>query len=495
MSFFTSRLGAASLAALLGGTSAQADVTAAEVWQAWIDYSATMGQTVETGGQDQSGDTLVITDAVFRGSQPDGSFSLTIPEIRLRETGGTVEITVSEEMPMIADSTGEAGEKVSMAMLLTQQGLVTVASGTTGDMTYDLTAPAIGFEMGDMTVDGVPVDMTLTAALRDTAARYRATEGDAQRITSGMTAAALEFTMAVTDPEGGGTFRIDGGLADLSGESDVTTPEGMNPDDMAAALNAGLAMTGGFRYGEGAYSMDFADGAQTVQAQVRGQGGTLDAALSQEGLRYAVTGNGTEVAAEVSDLPFPVSLSIAETGFSFQMPLSAGENAPFGMALRLVGLTVSEEIWAMVDPSGQLPRDPATLVLDLSGRADVTADLTDPAVGEMTTPPGELRSLDLNQLQLTVAGADLTGQGALTFDNTDLSMGFPKPTGAVDLALTGGNALLDRLVAMGALPEDQAMGARMMLGLFAVPTGPDSLSSKIEFREDGGIYANGQRIQ
>ena len=495
MSFFSSRLGAASLAALLCSTAAQADVTAAEVWQAWVDYSASMGQTVETGGQDQSGDTLVITDAVFRGSQPDGSFSLTVPEIRLRETGGTVEITMSEEMPMIAESTGEDGEKVSMAMMLTHEGLVTVASGTPGDMTYDLTAPAIGFEMGDMTVDGVPVDMTLSATLRDTTAQYRATEGDAQRITSEMTGAALDFAMAVTDPEEGGTFQIEGSLADLAGQSDLTTPEGMNPDDMAAALNAGLAMTGGFRYGEGAYRMNFADGGQTVNAEVRAQGGTIDAALSQEGLRYAVAGTGTEVAAEVSDLPFPVNLSVAETGFTFQMPLSAGENAPFGMALRLVDLVVSEEIWAMVDPGAQLPREPATLILDLSGRADVTADLTDPAVGEMTAPPGELRSLDLNQLQLTVAGAELTGQGALTFDNSDLSMGFPKPTGAVDLALTGGNALLDRLVAMGMLPEDQAMGARMMLGLFAVPTGPDSLSSKIEFRDDGGIYANGQRIQ
>ena len=99
----------------------------------------------------------------------------------------------------------------------------------------------------------------------------------------------------------------------------------------------------------------------------------------------------------------------------------------------------------MVDPGAQLPREPATLILDLSGRADVTADLTDPAVGELSAPPGALRSLDLNQMRLAAAGAELTGQGALTFDNADLSMGLPQPVGAVDLALTGGSALLDRL--------------------------------------------------
>ena len=80
----------------------------------------------------------------------------------------------------------------------------------------------------------------------------------------------------------------------------------------------------------------------------------------------------------------------------------------------------------------------------------------------------------------------------MTFDN---SSGTPKPLGAVDMQLVGGNALIDKLVGMGLVPEDQAMGARMMMGLFAVPTGEDQLTSKIEFKEDGGVYANGQRIQ
>ena len=62
--------------------------------------------------------------------------------------------------------------------------------------------------------------------------------------------------------------------------------------------------------------------------------------------------------------------------------------------------------------------------------------------------------------------ADLT-----TFD------GMPRPEGALDLELTGGNTLLDTLVAMGLLPEEQAMGARMMLGLFARPGAGPGFSS------------------
>ena len=74
--------------------------------------------------------------------------------------------------------------------------------------------------------------------------------------------------------------------------------------------------------------------------------------------------------------------------------------------------------------------------------------------------------------------------------------GMPKPTGAIDLKLVGGNGLLDKLVAMGFVPEAQAMQARLMLGLFAVPgEAPDTLTSRLEVNEQGHVLANGQRIQ
>ena len=107
-------------------------------------------------------------------------------------------------------------------------------------------------------------------------------------------------------------------------------------------------------------------------------------------------------------------------------------------------------------------------------------------------PPGQLNSLTINEVRVSAVGAELTGSGAATFNNAGL---MPVPNGAVDLRLVGANALMQKLVAMGLLPEDQMMGAMMMLGLFAVPDGEDTLKSKIEFKEDGSIYANGQQIQ
>ena len=99
---------------------------------------------------------------------------------------------------------------------------------------------------------------------------------------------------------------------------------------------------------------------------------------------------------------------------------------------------------------------------------------------------------------MSAAGAELTGTGDATFDNTDLTNfnGFPKPTGEIDLKLVGGNGLMDGLVKMGLLPQEQAMGARMMMGLFTRRgDGEDTLTTKVEINEQGHILANGQRLK
>jgi len=136
--------------------------------------------------------------------------------------------------------------------------------------------------------------------------------------------------------------------------------------------------------------------------------------------------------------------------------------------------------------------------LDLSGQMKMIADVFDPQIAATLDAPAEIEALNINSIVVDAVGAKLDGSGAFTFDNTDTTTygGMPKPVGAVSVALAGGNALLDKLVAMGLLPEQQAMGARMMMGLFAVPgDAPDTLKSKVEFNEAGQILANGQRIK
>lgn len=490
-------LGAGALSAfLLGSTALHADVTAEEVWQGMAGYYADLGQSVTAGSKGMDGDTLVVTDAVFATQTPEGSFSATVAEIRLKELGdGRVEVTMSDDIPVALLTRPETGETVDMGMKITQSGLSMIVSGSAGDTTYDFTAPEMAIIVDGMKVDGAEVPLTLNATLTGNSGSYRMVSDAGRAITSDMKADKVDFKIAATDPEGTGNFSASGSLAGLSGTSSASLPEGIDMGDMNAALQAGLSMDGTFGYTGGGYVMDFKDGEETVSAQSTGGGGSLHFKMSKDGLSYGGEGRDAKVSMQMSAFPLPIDFSMAQSAFNLTLPVSKGEAAqPFGLLVKLVDLEVSDGLWSMFDPTSQLPRDPATLILDVKGAAKMLVNIFDPKEAETVaaTPPGEVQSLDIGELKVSAVGAELTGNGAMTFDN---SMGRPMPIGAVDLQLIGGNGLIDKLGAMGFVPEDQAMGAKMMMGLFAVPTGEDTLTSKIEFKEGGSIFANGQQIQ
>ena len=115
----------------------------------------------------------------------------------------------------------------------------------------------------------------------------------------------------------------------------------------------------------------------------------------------------------------------------------------------------------------------------------------------MTDVPGELNGVQITELTVRGAGAEITGGGAFTFDNSDLETfdGLPRPEGQVDFAINGVNGLVDKLIQMGLIPEEEAMMPRMMLGMFATPVGDDMLTSTIEVNSEGHLLANGQRLR
>ena len=218
-------------------------------------------------------------------------------------------------------------------------------------------------------------------------------------------------------------------------------------------------------------------------------------AMSEDGMSYSGSQSGLAIKALMSQMPIPIDLNMENMVFGLMIPVQkSDEEQDFGLKLALEGFTMSDVLWGMFDPQAQLPRDPATVAVDLEGKATLLVNFMDPqeaaAMETSGEAPGELNALDINDITVEAAGAALNGSGAFTFDNTDTTTfdGMPKPTGSVDLTLVGGNGLIDKLVAMGLLPEEQAMGARMMMGLFAVPgDGPDSLKSKLEINEEGHV--------
>ena len=494
------------LAAVLCATTARADVTADQIWKDWSDYYASLGQTITAGKTDRQGDTLVLGDVKLVSQFPDGSSEATIPELRLKEVGdGTVEVTFSEDVPLVLHTKSPDGKANDIKMTLHQSGMTVKAGGTPESLDYDYAAPEISLNIDDMTVDGsaAPVKMKLTA--KAGSGKYHSENANGRTITSEMNADALDVAFSGADPQGSGTFNITGTMNGLSGTGTATLPQNVDMKDINGAMQAGMIIDGAFNYADGAYKIEAngADGAFTADTSTTA--GTLNVKMSKDGISYGGASGETKMALSGAGMPFPVDATIAESAFNFAMPVSKSDAAgPAALLIKLVDLKVSDALWNMVDPGSKLPRDPATLVLDVTGAVKPLIDLFDPKQSEalvsaaenpeaaMGASPFEVSEAKINALQVKAVGAELTGTGDVTFDN---SAGMPKPTGAVDLKLTGANKLMDSLVAMGLVPEDQMMGMRMMLGMFAVPAGDDAVISKIEFKEDGGIYANGQKLQ
>lgn len=496
---------AVALSISMTGAPLWADVTPQQVWDDWQAYFEGLGYQLEAS-ESQSGGDLVISDMSMSIDAPEegASAAMTISELVLADNGdGTVTVAFPDSMPLRMTGRDDEGQEVQTAMNVTSDGLVMTVAGDPDDLTYTYAAAAVTFALDEVVADGEPLeigDASLTIA--NIAGSTRTAMGALRDTSQEFKAGPVTYDVDVIDPETGGRMVASGGYDSVSFEGDATIPLEASGSDMAAMLKDGFALDGGFSYVAGASEFLFEEDG-TLEGKTASRGGQFDVQMSGDRLRYGGRAEGMQITVQTSDLPFPVEFATETFGLDLMFPVLEREEAQdFAASFTLSDFTMSEMIWSMVDPGQQLPRDPATVAFDLAGKARLLFDLLDPeqaeAMDDSDAVPAELEALALNALTVRLAGAELTGEGDFTFDNTDLETfdGLPAPTGALDLRLVGGNALLDKLVAMGLVPQDEASGMRMMMGLFARPGGgEDELVSTIEINEQGHILANGQRIQ
>ncbi len=497
---------AAALGMCLSGTAALADLNAQDVWADWQAYMKGFGYEL-TGDESMSGDTLTVTDLRMTMALPDidGSMTMSMPRFDFTNSGdGTVTMTVPDSLPIAMRIDGPDGDDVDMKLNYDTINFTMVASGDPDNLTYTYTADRLGLMLTELVVEGEPVEI---GAARIQMANLEGSSvvrvDDLRHITQTMTTGAVSYLLDVVEPEYGDQVNVSGGLDSMSFDGTGTFPIELDVDDMGAMLQAGFAMDGTFRHQGGNVSFDVTEFGERTQISTSSDAGEFRVAIDQARIVYDVASDNVAFTMAEGDFPFPIEATMARSAMNLLMPVGSSDaEQPFGFGLTLADLEISDLLWSMFDPAEQLPRDPATLSIDLTGMGRLFFDLLDADEMDMMAMQGgmpvELNSLKLNDLTLSAAGAALTGTGAFVFDNTDLETfdGLPAPDGSVDLRLVGANSLLDKLTAMGLLPQEQAMGARMMMGLFAVPgAGEDTLTSTIEVKPDGQILANGQRLQ
>ncbi|MBS9718025.1 DUF2125 domain-containing protein [Pseudohalocynthiibacter aestuariivivens] len=498
--------GLAATATLLTSTAVFADVTAAGVWNDYKTYMEGFGYTVQTGSEDMSGDTLTINDMNFSmdlGKDIDGTVSMSMGSMSLTEQGdGTVAITFPPNFDIAVRADG-GNEDMNLVMSVAHSGMVIVASGDDSETAYDFSAPTMTMTMDGIEVEGEKIDVDLNAALTGYSGRYLVVDGAPTQISGDLTTDTMELSIRVKEPREGVDVDFDLAAAALAGTFAMSVPEVFDQENMAANLDAGMAFDFDYSLGAITFNLDGTGDGDSFAANGRVGGAEVAFEMNQDGMGLSELVKDIDIAISGSEIPFPeLTLKAAEYGLNFLMPITKSDTPDdFEMGVRLVGIEVTDTLWNMIDPATVLPRDPATLVIDTAGKANWFFNIMNPEEAGMMDGgeiPGELHALTLNDLQVSVAGADLTGNGGFTFDNDDLQTfdGVPRPEGSIDLKLVGANGLLDKLVQMGLIPDDQAMGARMMMGLFAVPgDGEDTLNSKIEVNDQGHVLANGQRLK
>ncbi len=499
---FTRALSTTSLLALFAGP-ALADLTAEQVLADQVAQMELYGLQVAVGDQSRSGNALTVDTINALASIPeeDVNIKLTMGGATFTEQGdGSVLISYPAAIPLnIEVSGGELDETVAIAMTINQTGLQNLATGTPDQFRYEFTGQSASIsdvsfsgpdEMGDVDMD-IQVDMTNLLGVLNIGA------GDVRPYDMDMTMSALKMVFSVSEPGGEGNFDLAFDVSDVVANYTGMIARQDLMSSFAENVANGNATSGTFSHGAASYVFKADDDQGVVEGQASIASGDFDFSMDENGLDYAGTSTGVDLTVGGSAIPFPpMSFKMAETGGRFQLPVVPGEDPQdFALVMNLQGLEVDPMLWSMIDPAGQLPRTPANLVIDTNGEMVLTQDIFAPEFAEqpMMGPPGQVNALNINQLLLSLAGAELTGEGALTLDNSSM---MPIPAGVVNLKLVGGNTLLDKLVGMGLLPEQQAMGFRMMTGMFARPgEGQDTLVSTIEMKEDGSILANGQRIR
>ncbi len=492
------------LAGLLLGTSVQAAVTSDQLWTKWQSYASAHGATITAGSKQTVGDTTTLKDVTttfaLKNANADVSMKAAIAEIDLRDLGdGTVKITAASTINIDESITSAKGETTDISLKATQDGGSIIASGSEDDITYTSAANEVAVALDGLTVKGedIPVDGTVTLSGLNAKQEMKTAADQSVTMTQEGTVDSIALVAKGKDTGNkGASFEATGSFAKVAYSGSGTVPVTQATDDFAAMLVAGFTSNGKLTTGPSSFSANFKQDDKTSAMTSSSDSTELTVSMDKSHLQYGVDSKGIALNIKDDKLPVPsIDMKLAESAFNLTMPI-AKSDTPQDLALmtKLDGLSVNDEVWAMIDPTKALPRDPATLIVDLSGKGNWLFDLFDAAkMAKPPAKPGEIQSVTLNQLKVAAVGADLSGTGAVTFDNTSA---VPVPSGSVDLKLVGGNGLIDKFIAMGLLPKDQAMGFRMMLAMFAKPgEGTDTLTSKIEFNKDGSILANGQRIQ
>ncbi|MBR9864327.1 MAG: DUF2125 domain-containing protein [Rhodobacteraceae bacterium] len=462
------------------GSPVLAQELAQEVVNEYFDELRASGMTVAPGQESVTGSTVEWRDIVIGLPEDEGSYTLDF--MRAEEMGGgKVSLSYPPEVKITIDP---KGEQPKADIMVRTEGITHIVSGVKAARNHDITASRIAVEMA---TGEPPFSMELAA--NDVVVNQVSSGAEALHYKGNMKAANLEMRYDLDD--GKTKMSSTGSYDDLSASFDMDAVNEASLDELFAGTR-NLSVS--YQMGKMAGSTDIT--APQSAMVVETSASSADGSFSVLDGTFDMGGTAQDVAYDVKlkDMPLPpFTASMKAVTTQVKLPLKKVETPlPARIQLGFDGLELSDTVWGMFDPTGSLPRDSARLNIDLGAQVRWLVEALGAA--EAKSVPVEVDSVKINDVTLNIAGAALNGNGEAKLNNATFP---PMPVGEVNMDLRGGVGLLDKLVALGLVPQQQGQMVKMMSGMFAVPggDGTDHLVSKIEMNADGSILANGQRIK
>ena len=220
MTSFPTLRGAVCVAALFAAGTAQADVTAEQVWADWQANMSTYGdETIATGSEVREGDTLTISNIVLTMNDEFSTVTATMGDLILTELGdGTVAIQPPASYPI--KILGE--EDINMTMTVNQSGLEMIASGTPDALNYAITADQYGIGISDIIENGEKLNGNFRLIANDVSGTYTSRPSDVREVDYNLVAASIDVLadMAATELPGD-YFTLSGRVGGFSAPATV----------------------------------------------------------------------------------------------------------------------------------------------------------------------------------------------------------------------------------------------------------------------------------
>lgn len=474
------------VSALLVSTSLVApafaqSISAQQAWNNLQSSAAAQGFQLNSSGQTPEGETLIVQNLRVTPPGSGKDLVISIPQVRISPQGEGVVLQTSPEFSAMARFAGS----VTRQFTIRNDGDIAYRAGE--DVFYLLlSAPNLSIEQTHATRRGQPLNESLEIDFQDMEAEMDVTRDGTIEFDFNATQTAYEVRSP--DPEIG---EMDGTITDLAVEfggrefDEVDDNAGSLERAFAAGFGAYLRVQTGRSEGRSNQTME----GTVYQANSTSESGSVELELRDGRFEASVSGAQGEIAGQIQNIPF--GGTIGGVGIEVSGPMvRTSDMQPANLGMALDQLTLSEQTLRMFNAQ-EFTGEAMTFRLRSSLDGRVTQDLSDYDGDE---PPFDVSEVRLDELLVSVGDSNLTGAGAFTFLGGLLaSVGseMPNGTGDFNFELVGGNALLNRLVTAGLVPQQQIFVVQMMMNGLGRAVGEDHLVSEVTIRPGGDVRVNG----